>query len=244
MSLPPGLPTVEECLAAALGHLVAAAYAAETGRTDARNPGAAPWGPSPIRVSPDFPYPPDTTVAQAIRAALRADSRLAALRPFVQVHAGVATLLGTLSNLRARQVAEQIARVVTGVRQVHNLLKVRSDEPDAAIQAQVRAALRHDPYVSHNYFAVQVANGRVQLAGVVADYFGRERAADVAAGICGVVEVLNHVRLAVVPGAQAAPATSEQVLTMQGPLSREDLDAQLHQHYPWSALLPTPKLVG
>lgn len=231
MFLPTGLPTTEAYLVAAIGRLAAAAYAAGTGRAEARSPLAAHWSPGYAQAHPDFRPQPDATVAQVVRAALRAEPCLAALLLTVQVRAGVATLLGTLSNLRARQAAEQVARAVSGVRKVHNLLKVRSNEPDAAIQAQVRAALLHDPYVHRRRFAVQVANGCVQLSGVVVDCFDRERAADVAAGINGVVEVINHVHLAGLP--------------TQAPPRGEAWDDQLAQRlHPYRPALFHSQLIG
>ncbi|GAB3638098.1 hypothetical protein GCM10027422_36880 [Hymenobacter arcticus] len=185
----------------------------------------------------------DADVAQAIRDALRADPRLDTLPPTVQVRAGVVTLLGTLSNLRARQAAEQDARNVLGACEVHNLLKVRSPHPapDAIVQAHVLAALHHDPYVGRRSLVVQVRNGQVQLSGSVATHFDREHAADVAAGISGVVAVLNHLHLAAAPGAQVAPDTGAAVPTTPPPNSPEKADAQLenrlNQRYHWSALL-------
>jgi osmotically-inducible protein OsmY len=223
--------------------VVATAYVAGARRVEADELHVAYWAQDPALSRQKFAPPADADVAQAIRDAFRYDPRLDPLLPTVQVRGGVVTLLGTLSNLRARQAAEQDARNVLGAWKVHNLLKVRCahPEPDAHIRAQVQAALLHDPYVSRCGFAVQVANGRVQLAGVVADHFVRERAADVVAGIKGVVEVLNHVQLAAAPGAQVAPDTGEAVPPTLAPLSREDIDAQLaqrlHQHYHWSALL-------
>lgn len=237
MYLPTRMLAAEECLAAALSRLVAAAYAAGAGHAAARNPLAASWGPGPTLARPDFLPPPDAAVAQAIRAALRADPRLGALLPAVQVCAGVATLLGTLSNLRARQAAEQVTGAVAGVQKVHNLLKVRSDAPDAAILMQVRAALLRS--CGGRRFGVQVRNGRVQLSGVVADYFDRERAADVAAGINGVVAVINSVRLGKGLGAGPAPTARKALPSPQALLGRRATNCQpelaLSRYYHWPA---------
>ncbi|WP_166648028.1 BON domain-containing protein [Hymenobacter sp. UV11] len=223
--------------------VVATAYVAGARCVKAAELHVAYWAQDPALSRQKFTPKADADVAQAIQDAFRYDPRLDALLPTVQVRAGVVTLLGTLSNLRARQAAEQDARNVVGTWEVYNLLKVRSarPEPDAHILAQVQAALLHDPHVSRRGFTVQVANGRVQLSGVVPDHFDRERAADVAAGINGVVEVVNHVHLVAAPGAQVAPITGEKVPVTQALLSREALDDQLaqrlHQHYRWSALL-------
>ncbi|AMR29475.1 hypothetical protein A0257_21860 [Hymenobacter psoromatis] len=229
--------------AAAHDEVVATAYAAGARRVQAKELHVAHRAHDPALNRRKFASRADADVAQAVRDALRHDPRLDPLLPAVQVRAGVVTLLGTLSNLRARQAAEQDARDVPGTCEVHNLLKVRSarPEPDAHIQAQVQAALLHDPCVSHHCFEARVTNGRVRLAGTVPDHFDRERAADVAAGISGVVEVLNNVCLAAAPGAQVAPVTGAAVPSTQAPLSREDFDNQLiqrlHQHFHWSALL-------
>ncbi|MFD1469519.1 BON domain-containing protein [Hymenobacter caeli] len=229
--------------AAAHDQAVATAYVAGASRVEASALRVAYWAQDPALRRQRLAPKADADVAQAIRDALRADPRLDPLPPTVQVRAGVVTLLGTLSNLRARQAAEEDARNVLGAWEVHNLLKVRSPHPapDAAIQAQVLAALQHDLYVCRQPISVRVGNGRVQLSGGAATHFDRERAADVAAGISGVVEVLNHVHLAGAPSAQAAPGTGE---AMPGTLARparekadNQLKKRLHQHYQWSALL-------
>ncbi len=218
--------------AAAHDQVVATAYVAGTRRVEAGELHVAYWARDPALSRQKFTPQADADVAQAIRDAFRYDPRLDPLFPTVQVRAGVVTLLGTLSNLRARQAAGQDARNVVGAWEVHNLLKVRSARPapDAGIRARVQATLRPDSYVSRRRFAVQVTNGRVQLSGVVPYHFDRERTADVAAGINGVVEVINHVCLAAAPGAQVAPTTGEAVPPTQAPLSREELNAQLAQH--------------
>lgn len=100
--------------ATAHDQVVATAYVAGARRVQANELHVAYRAHDPALRRHKFAPMADADVAQAIRDALRHDPRLDPLLPAVQVRAGVVTLLGTLSNLRARQAAEQDARNVVG----------------------------------------------------------------------------------------------------------------------------------
>ncbi|MFC6222790.1 BON domain-containing protein [Hymenobacter artigasi] len=149
----------------------------------------------------------DAAIVAAVRAMLHFNPRVRSAETLVQVLDGVVTLAGTVRNLCIRQGAEQDARHVMGVANVHNLLKVRPAQlvPDEEIRQTVVAALGRDPYVGHLPFGVQVHGGQALLTGRVDTHFELERAGDVAAGANGVVGVHNQLAVA---GAAAGLASA------------------------------------
>ncbi len=104
------------------------------------------------------------------------------------------TLRGTVDNLKAKRSAGQDARNTVGIRDVRNRIKVRSLEPtsDERVEDKVERALNRDPYVGRYTIAAHVTNGRVELEGLVASYFEKLRADDVASRVNGVLCVDNH----------------------------------------------------
>ena len=159
--------------AADKGRVVAPAYQAGAARVDARDLLVACW---PLNRPPRhamFAPRPDAAVAQAVRDSLSYAPGMLLSMPQVQVHEGVVTLAGTVGSLRAKQAVERDARLVVGVANVHNLLKVRpgSAVADADICQAIGVALARDPYVSHREFSVQAHEGKVCLNGQAGSYF-------------------------------------------------------------------------
>jgi osmotically-inducible protein OsmY len=118
--------------------------------------------------------------------------RAAGLEAFVSD--GVATITGTVDNLRARQVAESVALHTVGVRRVKNHVKVRPDNAPTTpmIEQSIREALQRDPYTNRLDFDVNVVNGQARLTGTVGSTFEKHRAARVVEGVFGVTEVINE----------------------------------------------------
>ena len=228
--------------AAERDQVVATAYLAGARRVESRDLFVAFWALDKELRRQKFMPKPDEQVAEAVRAVLRYDPRVRVFEPSVHVRDGVVMLAGTVSNLKARLAAEQDAGNVVGVWDVHNLLQVQvpADVPDGLIHQQAKVALAIDPYVGHYAFTMSVSNGRVQLYGSVGTHFDQEHAADVVAGINGVVELANHVQVfshddewfatAAVGGPSGLSALSS--------IERDQLLQQrIRSHYYWSALL-------
>lgn len=194
-------------------HLIALAYKAGATRVDARDLFEAYWAPGRAICPEKFAPKTDAAICAAVRATLRFNHRVRSAETLVQVLDGVVTLAGTVHNLRIRQEAEQDARQVVGVANVHNLLKVRPARlvPDENIRQNIAAALARDPYVGHLAFGVQVHGGQAQLTGPVATHFELEHAGEVAAGASGVLKVDNHLQLLI-----NRPLSSAQTLTSHG----------------------------
>ncbi|GAB3586633.1 BON domain-containing protein [Hymenobacter daeguensis] len=223
-------------------HVESLAFELGAVRVDGRNLCVARGALEPGLGREEAPAHSDEAIAQAVHDAFRHDPRLQQMEPLVQVHAGVVTLVGIVDSLRARACAEHDARHVAGVGEVHNLLKVRTDQfwPDEALGPRVVAALQRDPYLSGYHFSVSVLNGRATVHGRVSSLFEREQAYDVASGVSGVVEVES--RVAVPPdGHLAAPAPAGGLAGSLATATAADQDAELAERirtrYCWSASL-------
>ena len=228
--------------AAERDQVVATAYLAGARRVDARDLFVAIWALDKGLRREKFMPKPDEAVAEAVRDVLRYDPRVRSFDPSVHVREGVVMLAGTVSNLKARLAAEQDAGNVVGVWDVHNLLQVQvpSSVPDVLIHQQAKVALAIDPYVGHYAFTMSVSNGRVQLYGSVATHFDQEHAADVVAGINGVVELANHVQVFALDDERFATASvgGPSGLSALSNIERDQLLQQrIRSHFYWSALL-------
>ncbi len=146
---------------------------------------------------------PDSSITQAVYDTFLYDPRVFSFEPTVRVKSGIVTLSGTVSNVLARQAAEQDARNVVGVWGVHNYLLVRSPQmlSDGSLHDRIKAALARDAIVGHHQFTVNVQTGKVTLYGTVVGYDEQQRAGELAAGMPGVTEVVNRIGLA----GQSAP---------------------------------------
>ncbi|MDQ2793753.1 MAG: BON domain-containing protein [Bacteroidota bacterium] len=183
--------------AAEKDRLVAIAYQTGAIRVDARDLFVAYWVLGREIRREKFAPKTDAVIGAAVRATLRFNPRVRSAETLVQVLNGVVTLAGTVGNLRIRLEAEQDARHVVGVANVHNLLKVRPSRlvPDEDVRQAIGAALARDPYVGHLVFGVQVHGGQALLTGAVDTHFEQEHAAEVASGMSGVVEVNNQLEV-------------------------------------------------
>ena len=216
--------------------LVALAYQAGAARVDARDLFVAYWAPGREIHREQFAPQPDEAIARAVRDTLRLNPRVRAAETLVQVLDGVVTLAGTVSNLRTKQHAEQDARHVVGVSNVHNLLKVRPARlvPDEDIGQSIIAAWARDPYVGQFAFQVQVHGGQVLLTGLVSTPFEVEQAGDVAAGVSGVVDVNNRLEVTSLD-AEDGSTTSFLGQDKTGP--DHALAERIRARYCWSASL-------
>jgi osmotically-inducible protein OsmY len=225
--------------------LVAIAYQTGATRVDARDLFVAYWALGrairPEKLTPKT----DEAIAGAVRDTLRFNPRMRASETLVQVLGGVVTLAGTVSNLRTKQDAEQDARHVVGVANVHNLLKVRPARlvPDEDIEQTIAAALARDPYVGQCGVHAQVHGGQALLSGHVNTHFELEQAGDVAAGVSGVVDVNN--RLEVSSVAAEDGFTSSPDPEKPGAVASPDLALaeRIRARFCWSASLHDQEVV-
>ncbi len=136
----------------------------------------------------------DEEIKSAVKDAFLYDPRLYSFNPEVTVDDGTVTLTGVVSNLRAKQAAEQDARNTVGVWRVKNHLKIRPEmRPlDSELEEQVGQAIGENPYVSRFDVVVDAHNGRVTLSGIVNNSFEKTIAKQVASTVKGVTGVTNN----------------------------------------------------
>ena len=221
--------------------VVATAYLAGATHVDARHLVVAYWALDQGLRRQRFVPKADEDVAQAVRDALRLDPRVRAFAPTVHVRDGVVTLAGTVGNLRARRTAEQDATNVLGANEVRNLLQVRVQfpSPDGLIHQHVKTALACNYWVGRYNFTTNVSNGKVQLFGTVGSHFDLEQAADVVAGVNGVVELANHVQLVPFRELRYAPPADAAGPPAAAENTEPDLllEQRIRNRYHWSSLL-------
>lgn len=135
----------------------------------------------------------DTEIADAVRDAMFFDPRVASFEISPVVYASTVTLKGTVDNLKAKQVAEQLAHDTVGVALVINEIEVKPgkgiSDKDAA--EQIRAQLLTDVYTSPFNLQVEVEDGTASLIGTVDNYFEKAEAGDLASRAPGVTNVNN-----------------------------------------------------
>jgi osmotically-inducible protein OsmY len=141
-----------------------------------------------------YTYKPADSIEQAIRDAMVYEPRVNAAAIEIDVSGSVATLRGTVENLKAKRAASSVARNTVGVTSVTNRVKVRPDEKrdDEEIAGNVRQALLRNPYVDRFDITVTVVDDTAYLYGTVDTFFEKGEADDTAASAQGVDAVRNH----------------------------------------------------
>ncbi len=136
----------------------------------------------------------DAEIEAAIGDALAEDPRVWSFDIHVASDDGSVDLRGTVDNLQARRVAEDIAGNTVGVTDVANHLRVRPQPlvTDAEIIDAIETALDRDPYLEPFDITVTSRNGLVMLYGTVDTHYEKRQAENLAANVRGVVEVRNY----------------------------------------------------
>jgi osmotically-inducible protein OsmY len=138
----------------------------------------------------------DGQIEEAINAAHLRDPRVWAFKIQVDVHMGVATLRGTVDNLKAKRAAASDARNTVGVLKVENRTQVRPEDPrtDDDVADDIRATLKRDPFVERHETVVGFDEGSCYLYGTV-DSWSQWRSARENAYEGGAVIVRNELEV-------------------------------------------------
>jgi osmotically-inducible protein OsmY len=139
----------------------------------------------------------DSDMLQAIENALLTNPRVNAFEVNATVRDGVATLTGTVDNMQAKLAAEQEALDTLGVWRVKNYLNVRPavERTDSEIASDIRDALRRDDYVDRYDITVDVYDSKAYLSGEVDSWYMRQQAEEAAAGVRGLVDIQNNLKV-------------------------------------------------
>jgi osmotically-inducible protein OsmY len=115
----------------------------------------------------------------------------------IEVTDGIAELTGTVSNIKAKKRAANIAQMVKGVRSVSNRIDVLPMVTlgDKDIQSKVVYELINDPATESYEVNVSALDGIVTLTGEVDSYREKKLAENVAQTVIGVKQVLNNIEI-------------------------------------------------
>ena len=138
----------------------------------------------------------DEEIERDVEAALERDSRVDAAEIDVAVEGGIVRLSGVADSIRERSAAIDDARGVLGVIDVIDEIDVVTDAGRTSrrlIELDVRQAIRTNPGVDVTGLVVDVEGAQVTLFGTVDSLYERERAAEIALDVTGVVSVINEI---------------------------------------------------
>jgi osmotically-inducible protein OsmY len=139
-------------------------------------------------------YPVGTVIANNIRSRLNLNTDLDATEITVSVQGNTARLDGEVDSYWEKTEAEDIARNVPGVAEVVSSLTVVPTETisDERIAEEISLAVDRNIFIDEDNITVRVADGVVELSGVVEDRYAYNAVADIARLTQGVREVDNN----------------------------------------------------
>ena len=134
-------------------------------------------------------------VKAALEQAYILDPKIMSDRVNINVNKGTVTLRGTVTDLQAKEAAEEDARRTIGVFQVLNDLKVepRSIPERVELENRVKRELMHNPDVDKFKIEVSAQKGKIFLTGTVDNKFEKDAAGKAASSVKGVTAVQNDI---------------------------------------------------
>jgi hyperosmotically inducible protein len=144
----------------------------------------------------------DSLLTGKVKAALIDDPVTKAGDINVETYRGVVQLGGFVDSADQKTRATEVAKSVTGVKEVRNDLRVSSPQAttgqvvdDTAITSSVKAKLVSDTRTDAHQINVETQKGVVQLTGFVDSAEMKTKAGDVARTVDGVVNVRNDLEI-------------------------------------------------
>ncbi|HUJ09539.1 MAG TPA: BON domain-containing protein [Verrucomicrobiae bacterium] len=121
---------------------------------------------------------PDQDIRKGVLAVLSRDPATEGYQIAVSVTNAVVTLTGTVGSWAEVRLAGEVAKGVTGVKELSNDLKMHYavERPDSAIAADVKARLRWDVWLNNDSINAIVQDGKVTLTGTVGSVLEKSRA--------------------------------------------------------------------
>lgn len=139
----------------------------------------------------------DSQVKHEVQSELAWDTRTWDQKIRAEVHDGIVTISGRVSNYAQKVAAESAAHRVKGVTDVANELSVHPEREhtDAQIARVVRQALKWAALVPHDRITSTVTDGWVKLEGKVDSLTQRSDAEWVVENLVGVAGVINELEV-------------------------------------------------
>ena len=150
----------------------------------------------------------DNEIKKAVEDTFSYDPRLLPGNIEVMVNNGTVSLTGSVTNLLAKNAAEDDARNTVGVLRVNNWVKVQPLAyvlggkelgsvniafTDEDILEKVNQALEKSRYVTEDQVHASVFLGRVYLTGTVESFFEKDKAEEIEKKKKGVIDVKNNI---------------------------------------------------
>ncbi len=153
------------------------------------------WARDEMRRTTDYEQRSDEDIEKTIQDAFDYDPRVDPGDINIDVSHGKVTLSGVVDNLLTKRAAESNARNAVGVRRVINNIKVRPIErpDDEDLQEHITNRLITEPRLSRFDINISVYGGVVYLSGNVDTSWEKQQAERLAAGVSGVVDVINNI---------------------------------------------------
>lgn len=143
----------------------------------------------------------DSALTAQVKSALIADPVTKARQINVETFRGVVQLGGFVDTASEKDRAAQVARGITGVKEVRNDLRVSSPQSagqavdDATLTIEVKAKLIDDPVTKAHHINVETQKGVVQLTGFVNSTEEKARAGELARTVDGVASLRNDLEI-------------------------------------------------
>lgn len=144
----------------------------------------------------------DSVLTAKVKAALIDDPVAKARDVNVETYRGVVQLGGFVDTAEQKSRAGEVAKGITGVKEVRNDLRVSHSQEtvgqvvdDSALTAAVKGKLIVDQTMQSYKVNVETQNGVVQLTGFVDSNDAKSRAAELARSVDGVKEVRNDLEI-------------------------------------------------
>jgi hyperosmotically inducible protein len=144
----------------------------------------------------------DTWLTSKTKIALFADARVKGRQINVEAKDGLVMIRGKVDSDEAKKAAEEIAKLVDGVKSVKNELQVVApskreavEDKDDAITARVKKQIAKEPNLKNAGIGVQANAGVVSLTGEVPDISTSAHASWTAWKVSGVKSVKNDLTL-------------------------------------------------
>ncbi|TDK67095.1 BON domain-containing protein [Sapientia aquatica] len=144
----------------------------------------------------------DSIITTKVKSALMGDENIKSIDFKITTEKGNVMLSGFVNNQMQIDRSIELAKAVTGVKNVTNQLTIKDGAQsmgnkidDSVITTKVKSALLTDSQIKSFDIQVVTRNGEVQLSGFVKNDAQLKHAVDVAQTIEGVKSVLNHMTL-------------------------------------------------
>jgi len=134
------------------------------------------------RINVETKFVPDKKLKEDIEAMFYNDLIIERYEISVSVDSGHVILAGDINSWGEKQLSEDIAKYVTGVKSIDNQIKIvyQDDRTDSEIKTDVAGLLQFDVRLDYSDIEVEVNNGIVHLRGTVGSLFEKSKARNLA----------------------------------------------------------------